>query len=170
MDTKKCGMHWGIGDDWCKVLGASHECPLTPGHDGDHTCPCGVHIPCVCICHTPEAGPVLTSHIRPCCIDWVGGFWGKVGEAYPLLDARIRRDERAETIAALERIIEGRRSYMAGLPDEHWVKETLLTEVDSYETVIRVLRRDPFVMQDLLPTFMWTQEEENAVRGEDDNG
>lgn len=92
----ECGQMW-MQD--CSAREWGHVCILPEKHTIDHLCVCKARIGCVCICHDPE--PTITSHVRPCCIDWVGGFWGKVGDAYPLIEARVRRDERARIVAEL---------------------------------------------------------------------
>uniref|UniRef100_UPI003F49A60C hypothetical protein n=1 Tax=Streptosporangium sp. CA-235898 TaxID=3240073 RepID=UPI003F49A60C len=76
---------WGLE---CPTGAVSHECALPESHDGNHRCTCGAEIACVCICH--ESGP--TPHGRPCCPAWEGEMVGEIGEALPLIEARIRRE------------------------------------------------------------------------------
>jgi|GEM_PF-3944399 len=77
-------------------------------------------------------------------------------------EADIRADERRKTIevmtARLRRAAAGRREYDRGEPPT-WAHEALQAEAATLETAVRVLE-DPMAMLGLIPSWMWTAEEE----------
>jgi hypothetical protein len=152
-----CAAFWGDG---CSAREWGHECILPQDHPIDHLCVCKARIACNCICHVP--GSKLTSHHRPCCINWVGGFWGKVGDAYPLIQARTQRDTVRQAAALLRRVAEGRREYAADAPDE--MRAALLCEADAYDTAAKIAEGDVGAVLALIPSWQWTEAEERAVR------
>jgi len=73
-----------------------------------------------------------------------------------------RADERRKTIeemtARLRRAAAGLREYDRGEPPT-WAHEALEAEAATLETAVRVLE-DPMAMLGLIPSWMWTTEEE----------
>lgn len=74
----------------------------------------------------------------------------------------IRQEVREEIAGQLERVAAGRREYARGAHDGA-AREDLLDEANALECSARIARGDRGVILGLIPSWMWTEDEDEEV-------